>query len=63
LCANEKVIWKLRLRRLVARIEEISYFLSKHKEDKIGEVNSYKKTTRELGDGRLHSRRRREADC
>jgi hypothetical protein len=55
--------WQLGSRRLVARIEEISYLLSKHKYDKIGETDyTHEKTTRELKEGRVPSSRR-GADC
>jgi hypothetical protein len=47
---------------VAARIEEISYLLSKHKEDKIGESFTHEKKARELEEGRVHSRRRR-VDC
>jgi hypothetical protein len=43
------------------RIEEISYLLSKHKYDMIGEVNyTHHKITRELEQDRVHSRRKEE---
>jgi hypothetical protein len=49
---------------VAARIEKISYPLSKHKQDKIGEADyAHEKTARELEEGTVHSRRRREADC
>jgi hypothetical protein len=47
---------------VTGKIEEIIYLLSKHKEDKTREVNyTHEKTTRELEESRVHSRRR-EAD-
>jgi hypothetical protein len=52
------------LRRLATRIEEINYLLSKHKKDKIGEVkHTHEKTGRKLEEDRVHSMRRRGADC